>query len=281
MEILPYYTSQSPYTDPGANAGLLSELPKEPQKLAGTLQGLMLMHDEICKYPIQNERVRDTLYRYAEDILTAIVKLDKTKSPLTEERPGDLRFIANSSDFATLMVSILRSKGVPARKRTGFIPSDVCYDGETYNRIHDVVEYWDGKAWALIDPTGRAKAEEFIPAAKAWRDCRVGYAAPDKFRDEERRDFEVLTAALLLDLAGLGKRELTVWDRYGWAATPFTDFDSRQWETLDELARVLRKGDEGQEELVALYTREPGLQVPAEICCLSMVVPPHSVVLKK
>ena len=107
----------------------------------------------------------------------------------------------------------------------------------------------------------------------------MGRAAPDKFRDEEQRDFTILTAALLLDLAGMGKTELTVWDRFGWSCKPFGEFESRQWQKLDDLAIVLQKGDEAQEELIALYQSEEGWKVPREIWCASVVVPPHKVEL--
>lgn len=280
MDVKSYYSSQSVFTDPGAKAELLADLPKDPAEIAKVLQGVMTPFDEIYKHFIQNERVRDTLCRYAEDILGRIVEIDKG-SPLTEERPAEACFVANSSDYANLFVGIARSKGWSARKRTGFIPFDVGYNGEPYFRLHDIAEYRADGAWKRIDPSGMAKdVAEFIPAAKAWQDCRVGRAAPDKFRDEEHRDFGVLTAALLLDLAAMGKMELTIWDRYGWAAMPFADFKSAQWEKLDDLAIVLQKGDEAQEELVAIYNSETGLQVPHEIRCESPVVPPHQVELK-
>lgn len=279
QDIKTYYTAHSVFTNPGARAELLADMPASAAPLAETLRGLMLMHDDIAKYPIQNERVRDTLCRYAAAILDRLAEMDK-KTPLTQKRPEDQRFVANSSDFALLCVSVLRQKGVSARKRTGFVPCDVFYDGEQYYRLHDIVEYREGDAWQRLDPSGLSKPEDFIPAGKAWQDCRVGHAAPDKFRDEEHRDFEILTAALLLDLANLGKRELTVWDRYGWACKPFAEFDSRQWQKLDDLAIALQKGDEAQEELIALYNGEEGLQVPQEIWCASPVVPPHLVRLK-
>ena len=165
QDVKTYYTSQSKFTDPGAQAKALADMPKAAEDIAKTLRGLMLMHDEIYKYPIQNERVRDTLCRTAETILECIARLDKNAA-LTDGRPEDGRFIANSSDFALLMVGILRAQGVPARKRTGFIPCDIFYDGEKYNRLHDIVEYWDG-GWKRIDPTGLSRPEDFIPAAKA------------------------------------------------------------------------------------------------------------------
>ena len=279
MDTQTYYASQSTFTDPGGNASLLADFPKSVPEICTLLRGLMLPFDDILKYPIQNERVRDTCFRTGEAMLGRLAAIDK-RSPVSAPRPGEARFVASSSDFANLFVCVARHQGIPARKRCGFVPyQGEYYGGEKFFRIHDVAQYWSDGGWKWVDPNGLSREEDFIFAAAAWQDCRVGKGAPDLYRDEQRRDFTVLTTALLLDLAALGKRELCLWDRYGFAAMPFEEFHSKQWETLDHLAELLQQGDAVKDELAALYEKEEGLKVPEKVLCDSPLVPPHEVEL--
>ncbi|MCD7768327.1 MAG: hypothetical protein LUH06_05950 [Oscillospiraceae bacterium] len=281
MDIPSYYASQSAFTDPGAQSGLCADLPETVPELVKVIQGVCLLFEERYKYPIQNERFLETNLRYVEDILKQIVSLNKTM-PLTQTHPEDQRFMASSSHFAMLLCAMLRLKGIPARKRTGFISFDGyrrrhSFDG--YYRIHDIVEYLDGGEWKQVDPTGVAK--DFVPAGTAWLDAHDGMADEAKFRDEEHRGLEVARAALMLDLAGMMKIELLHWDRYGWMLVPLTDFHDYEWGVLNRLGALLKGGDEMHDALTALYQSETGLQVPEKIRSDSPLVPPYTVELKE
>ena len=266
MDTLSYYATQSPFTDPGDYSSQLSELPKTVPELCGAIQGLCLDYAERYKYPIVNERLLVTNSRYVSKIIKEIFALNK--APLTEKREERDRFLASTSDFASLLCAALRLNGVPARKRVGFRTEEDGY------RSLELVEYWDGNGWQQADPSGLLTGD-FVPAAQAWQMCRSGQADPEKFFDEESRGLVVVRANLILDLANMTKRELLNWDRYGWMNRPFEDFSDRAWEILDTLAELLAAGDEKLEEMQALYEREEGIQVPRVIWCASPVVPPH------
>lgn len=269
MDTLSYYAAQSPFTDPGDQSGLLAGLPKTVPELCRVVQGLCLDYEIRYKYPIVNERLLQTHVRYVSAVLKEITALDK--SPLTEARPEEKRFLASSSDFANLLCSMARTQGIPARKRVGFIK------GETYDSF-ELIEYWDGSAWKQADASGLAKGE-FMPAAEAWQAVRAGKLDAGLFCDKESSGMTVLRNNLMLDLAAVNKRELLNWDRYGWMLRPFEDFSDRAWETLDKVAELLLAGDGALDELAELYDREEGIQVPKVIRCDTPLVPPHKAAL--
>lgn len=267
MDILAYFATQSPITDPGDKSGLYSDVPKTAPEICQVIQGLLLDYRERYKYPIVNERFLMTNSRYAQAILKNVISLDK--SPLTTARPEADRFTASSSDYACLFCSMARHNGIPARKRVGFLAQE---DG-TYLSL-DIAEYYDG-GWKQVG----VDAAQFMSAAQAWQACRAGKIAPELFKDEEHKGLEVVRNNLILDVAAMNKMELLNWDRYGWMMRPFADFSDKAWAILDKAAELLLAGDGALEELHALYEGEEGIQVPRVIKCDTPLVPPHKVEL--
>jgi hypothetical protein len=87
-------------------------------------------------------------YSTIEERLRSIVALQD--SPLAEARPAALRSVGCCRDFALLLVSILRHKGIPARVRTGI----ALYLDPNRPEDHYVTEFWNAAArrWQMADP---------------------------------------------------------------------------------------------------------------------------------
>lgn len=270
MDTLTYFASQSALTDLGGYAEQVAALPADVAGICKAIQGLFLDYRERYKYPIVNERLLCTNARYVKAVIGWVMKLGKN-APLTEARIDENWFTATCSDYANLFVAVARAKGMPARKRVGFVGT------ETW----EVAEYWDGKAWVVEDPSGLAKGE-FVPAWKVWQDCRAGKLDPAQFKDDcnsKLTGWAVIRNSLMLDLAAMNKFELLTWDRYGWMNRCVCEMSDRAWEILDQAAAVLASADKDFDAVQALYEAQEGLQVPRVIWCDSPVAPPHKVEL--
>lgn len=264
MDTLSYYRTQSPFTDPGSYQELYAPLPKTVPEICSVVQGLFLDYRERYKYPIVNERLLCMHARTANAVIKFV--LSWNKSPLAEARPDPDRFLAATSDYANLFVSMARNAGIAARKRVGFVNNESFEQAEYYDEAE--------KQWKLIDPSGLAEGD-FVPAAQVWQACRSGKLDPNQFSSATDKGMPLVLANLMLDVAAVNKRELLIWDRFSWSLRPLDEFSDRAWNTLDKAAGLLLAGDEGLEELQALYDREEGLQVPRIIKCDPPLTPPH------
>ena len=160
--MLDYYRKQSDLSDPGKFTDTFNDLPDSIQELCKIVQNT-ISHifwikiienygftpiDVVDKGRDQNKELN---LRSVEEKLEAYYSFDKT--PFTEPRDNINRVIGNCRDFALLLVSILRHKGIPARVRSGaaryFFPDDP-------NKFEDhyICEYWneEEKRWMMVDP---------------------------------------------------------------------------------------------------------------------------------
>jgi hypothetical protein len=146
------------------------------------------------------------------------------------QRPPDKRAVGTCRDFALMLCSFLRSKGIPSRVRCGF----AAYFGSSWED-HWVCEYWDEQAqkWRLSDPQIDGLHKErfgiefdpkdvprqaFVTAGQAWLDCRAARADPDRFGQGQVRGLWFIKVNVLRDHYVLNAREISVWD--GWRAAP-------------------------------------------------------------
>jgi len=273
MDILEFYSSQSPFTDPGRNVQMYEGLPASASDICKVVDGICLDFNERWKYPIQNERWLETNNRYVDEFLDSVRRLNKT-APITEERPAEQKMMTSVSHVASMCVSMLRHVGIPARKRVGFIKN-----GEEF-ATYEIVEYYDAadSSWKTADPNG--KCDGFISAAQAFCDVRSGKEAAEKYTCDDTYGIEVVVNNLILDLSAVNKKEMLSWDRYGWMCRPVADYSDRAWELLEEAADVLANDDRNIDRLQAVYCGEEGFMVPRIIFCDSPIVPPHKAVIR-
>ncbi len=273
MDILEFYASQSPFTDPGKNVQMYEGLPVSASEICKVVDGITLDYNERWKYPIQNERWLETNNRYVDEFLDSVKALDKV-DPITDGRPEDLRMMTSVSHVASMCVSMLRHVGIPARKRVGFIPA-----GEKFG-TYEIVEYYDQAdgSWKVADPNG--KGADFISASQAYCDVRTGKTDAALYINDDRKGIEIVIANLILDLAAVNKKEMLSWDRYGWMVRPVSDYSDRAWEILDGVADLLANDDKNIDKLIACYDSEEGLEIPRIIFCDSPLVPPHKAVIR-
>jgi hypothetical protein len=274
-EILPFYTAQSEITEPGQFASLYEVLPRAIPELARVGHGLML-HEHIAQaygVTVQEERRREVHIRRNADRLAAIVAHDPR--PLTEAREPGERLISNCRHYTVLMVSMLRSRGVPARSRCGF--GSYFEAGKFVD--HWVAEYWDTdrNSWrridAQVDDVQRklfhsdfdvldVPADRFIIAGDAWRMCRAGQADPAAFGIMDMNGLWFIAGNLVRDVAALNNVEALPWDAWGAMPQPGEAMDETRLAYFDELAALTHDPDAHFDELRRRYESDDGLRVP-------------------
>jgi hypothetical protein len=138
MENLDRWIGHSLMSDPAAYAAAIADLPSDIGVLNGIVQGVLVHSDWLSEYGLDESRLpavsRTTLP--TADRLADI--LAKDPQALQIRRPSDRRAIGTCRDFALMLCSILRGKGVPSRLRCGF----AAYFGSGWED-HWVCEYWD------------------------------------------------------------------------------------------------------------------------------------------
>ncbi|GAB3429556.1 transglutaminase domain-containing protein [Flindersiella endophytica] len=267
-------------TSPGRYAGLYDGLPDSVAGLAAVAQGL-LIHEHIAPAYGVNLSAEDRApvhFRRIEQVLERIVATDGR--PLTEPRDPGERISGNCRHFTVLLVSMLRTKGVPARARCGFGG----YFGTNSYEDHWVCEYWNAadQAWHLadaqIDEVQRAMfpidfdlmdvpRNRFLVAGDAWSQCRNGAADAAKFGLSMMKEtgFWWIAGNLMRDVAALDNVEMLPWDVWGAMPGPQDQIDDELNGLFDRAAALTHEPDATIGELTALYREDKRLTVPETV----------------
>jgi len=289
-----FYTSQSPVSDPGAFAPYYAWLPDDPRELAVIVRGLMIHRLEggLFGFEIAEDRMRnDAETRYVDEILKLL--LDRMDAPLTTPRDYADRFVGICRDFALLLCSFLRAKGIPARIRSGFADY---FEAGDFHGDHVVTEYWnEQRGWLLADPEvteGHAvdfdpmdvPRERFLVAGKAWQHIRAGKGDPKDFGlhlpDGDLVGEWFVAGNIRLDLSAVNKVETLLWDLWGIGAGGDGDMTDEIYDLYDLAAQVV-DDDIVFEAARTLFTENAGLRTPATVLSLAPFNGPHEVTLRR
>jgi hypothetical protein len=240
---LNYYTTHGPLTEPGDQAGELASLPADPRTLCRFIQGILLHADWAAAYGVADAGL-------SRETLPVAERMELVKRMLPAKKtPGTCR------DFALMLCSLLRQRGMPARVRCGF----ASYFTANPFEDHWVCEYWKPgeQHWALADAqidelqrkhlgidfdTTDLPPGKFLNAGQAWYMWRAGRAEATAFGHGEARGAWFLRVNLMRDQLALQKREISDWD--AWRALSAED-KVLSAETLAECDRIAEqtKGD--------------------------------------
>ena len=283
---LSFYSTQSPFSDPGEFGYLYQDFPDSIEQLCEIVHGLIVNPcdtEKLYGFSITDEQYTNEVNLHnIKDILEKIVS--DNPSPLTVSRVPEKRLAGLCRHFALLLVSILRYKGIPARVRCGF----ETYYKEGVPLDHWVAEYWDKeqKAWQLVDPEigdEEIKASnmiatlinipegEYLTAGEVWQLCRTGKADPDQFQAPVPgvKGWWFIRANVLKDFYALNKIELVPWDYTEFADKQFgnlSELNSEEIELFDCLAEITsEKENINFTQLRNLYLNDPKLQVGKEV----------------
>ncbi|SON49218.1 transglutaminase-like domain-containing protein [Vibrio tapetis] len=231
----------------------ISEVPDDIAGICKFVQGNLIHSYWLEHYGIEidpSNKLTEMQTRYAKDLVS--LAMFKSGQPSHVFKKANHRVVSICRDFSLLVCSILRSKGVPARLRSGF----ATYLAQNHFEDHWICEYWDKeKGWLAVD----AQLDEihhqilkfdfdpcdvppsnFIVAGQAWKLCRENVESADNFGFRDFKGLAFIKGSLIRDLYALSKFEMHTWDT-GWGILPkFISPISGEDELtlLDELADV-------------------------------------------
>ncbi|MFN2150914.1 MAG: transglutaminase-like domain-containing protein [Anaerolineales bacterium] len=280
-ELLKYYATPGPFTDPAGQAHLFDGLPSEIGELCRVVQNNLLHIFWADRYGrTLSDKEKETV-----NVRSARQKLNlmqtKDPRPLPVPRILELRQIGNCRDFSVMLAAILRHQGVPARARCGF----GAYFLPDHFEDHWVCEYWhaDRQRWVLVDaqldefqcrelgvtfdPLDVPR-DQFIVAGQAWQMCRHGQADPRQFGIFEWHGWWFIWGNVIRELLAFNKIELLPWDYLPNCMThqledPLPETTELAW--YDGIAALTLAGDAAFPELRAIFEADPRFQLPAEI----------------
>jgi hypothetical protein len=278
IDLLNYYAHPGPMTDPHDQAALLNDLPTDIPSIVSAVQGVIIHPFWMESYglPRNPEREqRETNLRFVDKMLARIIELDDR--PLTRARDLDHKLIGNCRDHTTLLCSMLRQQGVPARGRCGF----GAYFMPNHYEDHWVCEYWNAaqQRWILVDaqldqvqqdqlhitfdPLDVPR-DQFITGGPAWQMIRSGGADPDHFGIFDWHGAWFVQDNLVRDFLSLNKIELLPWDGWGLMAGPEDVVSANDLTLLDRIAALTIDPDAAFDNLRALYANDPRLHTRPE-----------------
>jgi hypothetical protein len=268
-------------TSAGAFTSVFDALPNDVGALVRIVQGLGVydvVAPDFYGFTMPDERQNEIHMRSIEQMLDSLLAINA--QPLTVARPVDQRLGCRCRNFVLLLLSMLRTKGVPARARCGF----GAYFNPGFFEDHWVCEYWHAaaKRWVLVDPqfddVWREKLridhdvldvprDRFLVAGDAWVQCRSGEADPSKFGIvfADLRGLWFIAGNLVRDVAALNKVEMLPWDVWGAQPQPDEPLNDEPLAFFDTLATLSCDPDTSFDALRTLYAEDDRLRVPATV----------------
>ncbi|MBX4201199.1 hypothetical protein KW786_03700, partial [Candidatus Parcubacteria bacterium] len=179
---------------------------------------------------------------------------------------------------AVMVATILKSKGIPCRVRSGFAPYFSDFNNDKKSWDHWINQYWDKKEkrWVTIDVDGSWHKLPFDPydmpdgvfdfAADAWLAVRSGKTDEHHFNNaggfsgmyplawELVYDFHCLMNNEIIYLHGIGNIDPVNY----YAKKPIAN---AYLEKLDNLAKLMQKPDENFEELKHIWETDKELRL--------------------
>jgi len=287
-KILTFYQTHSPMTDPGEYAYLYDVLPDDFERLYMIIHNVLIHQNEATeRYSPTSVQRKERYFRTMQQRLSRIVELDP--SPLTVPREVKEKQIGYCRDFAVMMTSILRHKGIPARTRAGFGAYVDYSPSPPYRGDHWITEYWhreEGK-WILIDAefggddleylqeltkrplrkginfNALRANQDFYLAPYSWLACREGEIDINLYRHNAHwRGWSMLRGNLLHDFQALNNLEMGLFDYWDdLHSKPESEMTSKDRSILDLVAKVCLDPDKTFDEMRDLFNELPRTQV--------------------
>ena len=276
---LEFYAEHGVMSNPGKHSSWFSNLPDDIPALCKVVQGLLIHEGWARSYgtSMPENRNLESSIRMVSKKMNRILELNNR--PLIAPRPAEQRLFSICRDFALLLTTMLRQKGIPARVRYGFatyfFPPDVVGYGD-----HVITEYWHAQEqrWVLVD----AQLDElqceavhisfdpcdvprdvFLTADVAWQRCQNKQADPKYFGFlPGYTGLWYVKGHLARDIAALNKIEMLCWDYWGIFERRDFDLPDDDLKLLDQAAKLSLAGNEAFDDLHSLYHRDMRLRVP-------------------
>jgi hypothetical protein len=280
--MLKHYSDFSEYTNAGLYKDILKNLPNDIKEL-GKLVRSNIIHrttlvggntgtnsdlkfGDMSKIPWYRQPEDDILVT-APAMLAELYRRDERGFMLNRKEENKL--ILTCRFVAILMASILKSKGIPARVRSGNAPYFDMHDLGNVSADHWINQYWSKKEnrWITIDVDGSWSFKDsaldpydmppnvFDFPADAWLNIRAGKDDPKRFWNAKpERGAIVVFWSLMYDFHSLMNNEIIYFytTKFG-TDDKFPRLNEDELKKIDHLANLMQKPDENFDELKNVF----------------------------
>lgn len=229
-----------------------------------------LRFGDMTKVPWWRQPEDDILVTAAA-MLAEIYRRDE-RGFISDRQPKD-KLVVTCRFVSILIASILKSKGIPARVRSGNAPYFDMGKLGNVSTDHWINQYWSTKDnhWVTIDVDGSLSLKQkFDPydmpegkfdfPADAWLGIRSGKLNANKFHNAKpERGAIVVIWSLFYDFHSLMNNEIIYIygpaGRYG-SYEKFNKLTVKELEKIDHLARLMQKPDDNFDQLLKIWETE-------------------------
>lgn len=269
--MLNHYRSFSQFTDPGLyRESLQRDLPEDIGEV-GRLVKQQVIHTMSLRAAREGAKMNPAYgdvskvpwYRQGEDdyfptaaaILAELYRRDPRG--FVPERAVENKLIITCRFVAILMVSMLKSRGIPARVRAGYAP----YIRPDKIEDHWITQYWHApeERWLTIDADTSLEERPFDPfdmppdtfgfAANCWLAVREGRQDANAFSVHGESALEDLATQVLCDFHCLMNNEITYTQAPIFVAVDFNTIEEEKLRAIDDFARLMQQPDENFAQL--------------------------------
>jgi hypothetical protein len=267
--VLAFYGQYSSYTNPGKYENLYENLPDSLPAVCQLIQK-QFMHI-VAEYPSYKDvmpsdsRYDITKYTTIESVLEALYHKDS--NGLTHNRKPEDRLVLGCQNYALLLASMLKYKGIPARVRYGH----AAYLIPDFHASHVICEVWhqSEKRWMLVDPYVNMidfSSDIFDFSNEAWMHMQNGTIDPNTFGFPGKYAGEAsITGKISVDLASLLGTEYpltmspSIMDYYFEGDKHLPREQIKLLDSISELMQSLNA--ENLSKLERIYNSTPEIQV--------------------
>jgi len=279
--ILDHYREFSTFTNPGCYRDLLKSLPNDISEL-GNLVCHQIIHSltlkqgntganadkrygDMDKFPWWRLRCEDDVLMTTAAMVAELLRLDSRG--FVRDRAVENKIVVTCRYIAVLMASILKSKGIPCRVRSGFNS----YSFPDKSADHWINQYWstEESRWINFDADGffdnlgfdqfDIPKEKFDWAADSWLNIREGKEDADRFVFADGdRGLRVVIRAIFYDYHCLMNNEISYLFQPSYVIfyqgeDKFGKLTEKDFREIDDLARLMLDPDENFEKLQKVW----------------------------
>ena len=263
ISVLDFYRQYSSFTDPGEYEYLYKDLPESLSELCSIVKSQFIhVYEELPQYSdqIPKERWNEslTMYPTVQSILKSLLSYDS--GGLVKDRKVGNRLVLACREYAMLLASILKYRGIPARLRCGF----ATYLNPGSYTSHLICEVWNKneKRWMLVDPSkdmvdfGR---DQFELGNDAWLKMQNNEIDEKLYSMMGQPGKVIITIALCHDIAAILGSEYLIYQHSPILASVFQNkLTEKDMEMLSRVSESMKVIDaDNLSKLQEIYNSTP------------------------
>jgi hypothetical protein len=281
--ILNHYLQFSTFTNPGFYKKFLQNLPDDLKELGDLINHQIihrvvlkdgnikvnsdLRYGDMTKYPWHKLRCDDDVLTTTVSMVAELLRLDD--KGFIDNRKVENKIVVTCRHVAILMASILKSKGIPCRVRSGFAP--YFFKGSW---DHWINQYWNEKQkkWITFDADGffdflnfgqyNIPKNKFDWAADTWLGIREGKLDANNFINAGGfKGLMPVLWAIFYDFHSLMNYEVLYNQMPSYIFSKFEKLSERDFKEIDKLAKLMLEPDINFDKLVKVWNTKKKFRI--------------------